>query len=324
MPGTLSSIGEWWMWAGFFIFALCMLAIDLFVFAGGKVHRISTKEALSWTVLWITLALLFNLLLWKYLLTTQNAMLANEKSLEFLTGYLLEISLSVDNLFVFLVIFNYFVVPLEYQRRVLLYGILGAMIMRLTMILGGIWFISQFSWILTVLGAFLIYSSVKILLLEEEPSLDNNIVLNYLKKHLRITNNFHQEQFIVSINQVWHVTPLFLVLVFIEVGDVIFAVDSVPAIFSVTNDTFIIFTSNMFAIMGLRAFYFLISDLAERFYTIKYGVALILLFIGCKMIIAHWYSIPTVYALLMIVITLLICIIVSLFSKISKKSADKN
>lgn len=305
----MTTISEWWMWIGFLIFIAIMLFIDLFLFCGRKAHRISTREALSWTIVWFSLSLIFNLLLWLYLLHTSDTATANEKSLEFFTGYLIEKSLSIDNIFVFLMIFNYFAIPAEYQRRVLIYGVLGAIVMRLIFILLGIWMISKFHWILYVFGFFLLATGIKMFIFaEDKPKLAKNPVLRWMRNHLRVTDELQGEQFFVFRNRLLYVTPLFLVLILVEVSDLIFAVDSIPAIFAITNDPFIVFTSNIFAILGLRALYFLLANMHDRFRLLKYGLAFILAFVGFKMLIAHWFKIPVFVALGVVVLTLFLCI----------------
>ncbi|MDP2811655.1 MAG: TerC family protein [Rhodocyclaceae bacterium] len=286
------------MWAGFIVFVLAMLALDLFVFGGRSSHRVSVKEALAWVVAWTSLAMVFAALLWWYLNDTQGAEVAQRKTLEFLAGYLIEQSLSVDNMFVFVMIFGYFAVPPELQRRVLLYGVLGAIVMRAGMILAGVWLVSEFAWVLYVFGAFLVITGIKMLIFaDHEPDLEKNPLLRWLRGHLRITGGFHGESFFVRQNGVLWATPMFLVLVLIEASDVVFAVDSIPAIFAVTTDPFIVFTSNIFAIMGLRALYFLLADMADRFHLLKYGLALVLLFIGVKMLAAPWFHMPIQWSL---------------------------
>lgn len=286
------------MWTGFIVFVLAMLALDLFVFGGKKTHRVPVREALAWVLAWATLAMVFAGLMWWYLDNTIGREVANRKTLEFLAGYLIEQSLSVDNMFVFVMIFGYFAVPPELQRRVLLYGVLGAIVMRAGMILGGVWLVTQFSWLLYVFGAFLIVTGVKMIIFaEHEPDLEANPLLRWLRGHLRITPTFHGESFFVRQNGLLWATPMFLVLVLIEASDVVFAVDSIPAIFSVTTDPFIVFTSNIFAIMGLRALYFLLADMAERFHLLKYGLAIVLVFIGSKMLIAPWFHVPIQWSL---------------------------
>ncbi|MBS3916774.1 MAG: TerC family protein [Sulfuritalea sp.] len=312
------------MWAGFIAFVLTMLALDLFVFGGNKAHRVPVKEALAWVVAWVTLALTFAALLWWYL---DNAPgfgreIANRKTLEFLAGYLIEQSLSVDNMFVFVMIFGYFAVPPELQRRVLLYGVLGAIVMRAGMILGGVWLVTQFSWLLYVFGAFLVITGIKMLIFaEHEPDLEANPLLRWLRKHLRITPGFHGESFFVRQNGILWATPMFLVLVLIEASDVVFAVDSIPAIFAVTTDPFIIFTSNIFAIMGLRALYFLLADMADRFHLLKYGLAIVLVFIGGKMLVAPWFHLPIQWSLAIVASIIGISVVASLTLSKSSNTA---
>ncbi|PKO34784.1 MAG: hypothetical protein CVU34_06675 [Betaproteobacteria bacterium HGW-Betaproteobacteria-7] len=298
MTQTVETFATPAMWAGFIAFVLAMLALDLFVFGGRKAHRVSVKEAGTWVVAWICLALGFAGLLWWYLNDTLGAEIAQRKTLEFLAGYLIEQSLSVDNMFVFVMIFGYFAVPPELQRRVLLYGVLGAIVMRAGMILGGVWLVTQFSWLLYIFGAFLVVTGIKMIIFAEaEPDLDQNPLLRWLRSHLRITSNFHGEAFFVRQNGILWATPMFLVLVLIEASDVVFAVDSIPAIFAVTTDPFIVFTSNIFAIMGLRALYFLLADMADRFHLLKYGLAIVLVFIGGKMLAAPWFHMPIQWSL---------------------------
>lgn len=310
------SIAKPWMWATFLIFVLLMLFVDLFILGGRKSHKVTIKEAATWTLIWISLALSFNALLWWYLQQTVGVEIANQKAVEFLTGYIIEKSLSVDNIFVFLMIFAAFKVPAEHQRRVLLYGVLGAIILRALMILAGAWLVQQFHWILYVFGGFLLITGLRMMVAAEKtPDLESNLVLRFARKHLRITKNYHDNKFVVSNNGVRYFTPLFLVLVMIEFSDVIFAVDSIPAIFAITLDPFIVFTSNIFAILGLRALYFLLLDIADRFHLLKYGLALVLTFIGLKMLVAHWVKIPTTTSLLIITITLIMSVIASLMVK---------
>ncbi|MDP2367741.1 TerC family protein [Rhodoferax sp.] len=308
------------MWAGFIAFVLAMLALDLFVLGGNKAHRVSVKEAASWVVAWVTLALAFGALLWWHLDGTAGREMANRKALEFLTGYLIEQSLSVDNMFVFVMIFGYFAVPPELQRRVLLYGVIGAIIMRAAMILAGVWLVSEFAWVLYVFGAFLVLTGVKMLVFAgHQPDLEKNPLLRWLRAHMRITPIFHGEKFFVRINGLRHATPMFLVLVMIEISDLVFAVDSIPAIFAVTTDPFIVFTSNIFAIMGLRALYFLLADMAERFHLLKYGLALVLVFIGGKMLLMPWFHMPVQWSLLIVGTIILVSVVLSLRLSARKK-----
>ncbi len=286
------------MWVGFVAFVLAMLALDLFVFGGRKAHRVHVREAALWVVVWVTLALAFAGLLWWHLNATLGGEVARTKTLEFLAGYLIEQSLSIDNMFVFVMIFSYFAVPAELQRRVLLYGVLGAIVMRAGMILAGVWLVQQFAWVLYVFGAFLVITGIKMLVFAEaRPDLERNPLLRWLRRHLRITSEFHGERFFLRQNGLLWATPMFLVLALIEASDVVFAVDSIPAIFAVTTDPFIVFTSNIFAILGLRALYFLLADMAERFHLLKYGLAIVLVFIGGKMLFAHWFHVPIQWSL---------------------------
>ena len=313
MTPTPDSFATGPMWAGFIVFVLAMLALDLFVFGGKTAHRVKVKEALSWVVAWICLSLAIAGLLWWYLNDTQGAVIAQRKTLEFLAGYLIEQSLSIDNMFVFVMIFGYFAVPPELQRRVLLYGVLGAIVMRAGMILAGVWLVTQFAWILYVFGAFLVFTGIKMIVFAEaEPDLEQNPLLRWLRGHLRITANFHGEKFFVRQNGLLWATPMFLVLLLIEASDVIFAVDSIPAIFAVTTDPFIVFTSNIFAIMGLRALYFLLADMADRFHLLKYGLAIVLVFIGGKMLAVPWFHIPIQWSLSIVGAIILISVILSL------------
>ena len=295
---TAISVGQSWMWAAFIGFVLAMLALDLFVFGGRKAHRVSVREALAWVIAWASLALLFAALLWWYLRSMFGVEVAQRTTLEFLTGYLIEQSLSIDNMFVFVMIFGYFAVPPELQRRVLLYGVLGAIVMRAGMIFAGVWLVQEFAWLLYVFGAFLAITGIKMLIFaNQQPDLEKNPLLRWLRRHLRITDTFHGERFFVRQNGLRWATPMFLVLVLIEASDLVFAVDSIPAIFAVTTDPFIVFTSNIFAIMGLRALYFLLADMAYRFHLLKYGLAIVLVFIGTKMLIAPWWHVPVQWSL---------------------------
>ncbi len=313
----MQSIGEWWMWTGFIGFVLIMLALDLYAFGGKKAHKVPVREALAWSVLWVTLAMAFSALLWWYLDGQAGRAVANVKATEFLTGYLIEKSLSMDNVFVFVMIFGYFAVPPEYQRRVLLYGVLGAIIMRAIMILAGVWLVQQFSWVLYLFGVFLVVTGVKMLIFaNHKPDLEKNPVLRWLRGHMRVTEDFHAEKFFVQRGTVRYATPLFLVLVLIEVSDLVFAVDSIPAIFAITTDPFIVFTSNIFAIMGLRALYFLLADMNERLHLLKYGLALILVFVGAKMLLAYWFHLPVWISLSVVAAILVTAAIISiLFSR---------
>ncbi len=309
------------LWAGFIAFVLAMLALDLFVFGGRKVHKVNVREAATWSLVWVSLALLFNALLWWHLRGTLGTEIADQKAVEFFTGYIIEKSLSVDNVFVFLMIFSAFHVQPEYQRRVLLYGVLGAIVLRAIMILAGAWVVREFHWVLYIFGAFLVFTGLRMLIMAEKaPDLENNPVLVFARRHLRIAQGHYGERFTVKKNGVRYFTPLFLVLILVEASDVVFAVDSIPAIFAITTDAFIVFTSNIFAIMGLRALYFLLADMADRFHLLKYGLAMVLTFIGAKMLIAPWYHMPTPVSLAVVAIILTASVAVSLIVTRQRKT----
>ena len=307
----METIGTWWMWAGFFVIVLAMLAVDLFATGGGKSHKVGFREAAGWSAVWVGVSLGFAAALWFYLDGAMGREVANTKALEFLTGYLIEKSLAVDNVFVWLMLFSFFAIPLELQKRVLIYGVLGAIVLRTVMIFAGVWLITQFHWLLYVFGAFLLITGVKMWwFAEAQPDLANNPVIRWIRKHMNVSDELHGERFFVTREvagkAVRYVTPLFLVLVLVEFSDIIFAVDSIPAIFAITTDPFIVLTSNLFAILGLRAMYFLLADLGDRFELLKYGLAAILVFIGTKMLIVEWFKIPVLVSL-SVVATILAC-----------------
>ena len=287
------SVGTPLLWAIFFGLVIVVLLIDLVFVGGGKQHRVSLKEAGTWSLIWITLAMLFGAGLWWYLDHHYTRELANTKVLEYLTGYLVEKSLAVDNVFVWLMLFNFFAIPFELQKRVLTYGVLGAIVMRTIMIFAGVWLIEQFHWMLYLFGAFLLFTGIKMWwMADKEVHLENNPLIKWIRNHYPVTTELRGERFFVTENGIRMMTPLFLALVMVEISDVIFAVDSIPAIFAITSDPFIILTSNIFAILGLRAMYFLLADMADRFSYLKYGLALVLVFIGIKMMMIDIYKIP--------------------------------
>ncbi len=309
------SIGTPALWGGFIVFVLFMLALDLFVLGGRRAHKVSVKEAASWSLAWVGLAFAFNGLLWWYLDGSASREVANAKAMEFFTGYLIEKSLSVDNIFVFLMVFSYFSVPPEYQRRVLIYGVLGAIVMRAVMIMAGAWVVSQFHWVIYLFGAFLVLTGIKMLVFaDQKPDLEKNPALRWMRGHLRVTPEYHGERFTVMKDGVRWFTPLFLVLILIEVTDLIFAVDSIPAIFAITTDPFIVFTSNLFAILGLRALYFLLADMAGRFHLLKYGLALVLVFVGAKMLLVDIYKVPIGFALGVVALIIVASVVASLLA----------
>jgi len=315
----LHSVAQPWMWVVFIGFVFAMLAIDVFALGGSRAHKVSIREAAVWSLIWVSLALGFDAGLWYYLKQTVGVEIASAKAMEFLTGYVIEKSLSVDNVFVFLLIFGHFSVPIQYQRKVLLYGVVGAIAMRIVMILAGSWVVTQFAWVMYVFGIFLLITGARMLRSSgHEDNVDDNPVLKLAKKLLPFTNEFHGEKFSILRDGKRIFTPLLLVLILIEVSDVIFAVDSIPAIFAVTTDPFIVFTSNIFAIMGLRALYFLLADMADRFHLLKFGLAFVLMFVGIKMLIVEWMHVPTDVSLMIIGFFLGASIIASLLSTRAK------
>jgi len=290
----------WWFYAVFTLFVLAVLALDLGVFHR-QAHEVKYKEAVAWSAVWITLALLFNLGFWFYtswkLALPECAELvksmgyaspqkaANDVSLEFLAGYLIEKSLSVDNVFVFVVIFQFFAVPAKYQHRVLFYGILGALISRAIFIaLGSV--LLQYAVVIWVFGAFLVFTGAKLLFPhEQKKDLSSNPVLRVMRRVMPVTKDFHEQRFLVNIGGVRHATPLLVALLVVEFTDILFALDSVPAIFAVTREPLIVFTSNIFAILGLRALYFLLAGAMDTFHLLHYGLGVVLMFVGVKLVL---------------------------------------
>jgi len=289
----MQTIGNVWMWGGFVAVVVAALLVDLVLMRHGGPHKVTFKEALYWSAGWVVLALAFNPGLWWYLHETAGAAVANEVGLQFLTGYLIEKALAVDNIFVFLLIMGYFAVPEVQRQRVLVIGILGAIVLRTIMIFAGSVLVSQFHWLLYVFGAFLLFTGWKMWFAAgEEPSLDDNPALRFMRRHLRITHEYNGNRLLAEKDGVRWFTPMFVVLVLIAVTDVIFAVDSIPAIFAITTDPFIVLTSNVFAVLGLRAMFFLLAGMADRFHLLPYGLAVILGFIGAKMLLIDVFHIP--------------------------------
>ncbi|MFL5807228.1 MAG: TerC family protein [Roseiflexaceae bacterium] len=292
-----------WLWAGFILVVLVLLALDLGVFHR-EAHVVSAKEAAIWTVVWITLALLFNgviYLFWSWMMPG-SAVSNGEAALEFLTGYLIEYSLSVDNIFVFVLIFSYFRVPAVYQHRVLFWGILGALVMRATLILVGTALIERFHWVLYLFGAFLVFTGIRMAFhKDEEIHPDDNPLIKLFRRLMPVTSDYEGHHFFIRRAGKRMATPLFLVLLLAESTDLIFALDSIPAIFAVTLDPFIVFTSNVCAILGLRSLYFLLAGAVDKFHYLKLGLATVLTFVGVKMIVADIFDIPIVVSLLVII-----------------------
>lgn len=305
-----------WLWVLFNLFVLGMLALDLGVFHR-KAHTVSLKEASIWSVVWITLALLFNLGIFLYwdVVNPVSAYTNSEAALAFLTGYLIEKSLSVDNIFVFVLIFGAFAVPAAYQHRVLFWGILGALVMRAALIGVGSVLLKEFHWIIYLFGAFLIFTGVRMALhrKEENPEdMQNNGLIRFFRRIMPVTDTYDGERFFTRRNGVLMATPLFLVLLLVESTDLIFAVDSIPAIFAVTQDPFLVYTSNVFAILGLRSLYFLLAGVVDKFYYLKLGLAVILVFVGTKMVLVDLYKIPVALSLGVIASILTISVVASL------------
>ena len=278
-----------WLWVGFTLFVLIILAIDLGVFHR-KAHAVSIREAGYWYVVWVSLAVIFNLGIYFWI--------GAEKGTEFLSGYIIELSLSVDNVFVWLIIFSYFAVPAQYQHRVLFLGIVGAVVMRGLFVATGITLLNQFDWVIYVFGAFLVFTGVKLALRKDEGvHPERNPFLRLAGRILPVTKDYHGQRFFIRQSGKWMTTPLFLVLVVVEATDVVFAVDSVPAILSITRDPFIVWTSNVFAILGLRSLFFLVSGVLRYFRYLNTGLALVLCFVGAKMLVTDLYHVPTVMSL---------------------------
>ena len=307
----LHSIGTPALWAGFLIFVVAMLALDLGVFHR-KAHVVRFKEALTWSVVWISLALVFNAIVWRQF--------GSQKGIEFLTGYLIEKSLSVDNIFVFVVIFTALRIPAEYQHRVLFWGILSALVMRAAMIFAGSAMIARFHWLIYLFGAFLVLTGIKLFLQRnKEGSPEKSWAMRMAYRLIPSTAEFNGDRFFTKIDGRTLATPLFMALILVEVTDVIFAVDSIPAIFAITLDPFIVFTSNIFAILGLRSLYFLLADLVDKFRYLKAGLAAVLVFVGVKMMIVDIYKIPSPVSLGVVATLLGISIAASLL--VARKSA---
>lgn len=294
-----------WLWIGFNAFILIMLALDLGVFHR-KAHVVTIKESLTWTGIWVAMALIFNAGIFHYM--------GSDKALEFFTGYVIEKSLSVDNVFVIALLFSYFAVPTLYQHKVLFWGILGALVMRAVMIALGAKLINEFAWIIYIFGAFLILTGIKMIVKrEEEIHPERNPVVRLFKRFMPVTSDYRADRFFVREKGILMATPLFVVLLLVEFTDLIFAVDSIPAIFAVTKDPFIVYTSNVFAILGLRSLYFALSGVLDKFHYLKVGLGVVLSFVGVKMLLAHSpWKIDTLVSLGVIVVVLAASVVASL------------
>ncbi|MGL4650577.1 MAG: TerC family protein [Caldilineaceae bacterium] len=303
-----------WLWVGFLVFVFAMLAIDLGVFHR-KAHAVTVREAGIWTVVWISLSLLFNLgiYFWWDTLVPASGYTNGEASVAFLTAYIIEKSLSVDNIFVFVMLFTYFAVPAAYQHRVLFWGVLGALVMRGVLILAGSALIMRFEWVLYIFGAFLIFTGIRMAISnDEEMEPEKNPVVRWVRRFIPLTDDYDGQRFLTRRNGVLMATPLLLVLVVVETTDLVFALDSIPAIFAVTQDPFIVFTSNVFAILGLRSLYFLLAGMMDKFHYLKLGLAAVLTFVGVKMVTAEWFHISTGLSLAVVATVLTISIVASL------------
>lgn len=313
----MTTIGTPLMWSLFGLFVLLALALDFFALNRQGAHKVSMREAGIWSLLWVAISFVFVGWMWWHLGGTGSdavaSEVANTKAVEFITGYLIEKALAVDNVFVFLMLFTYFAVPQEFQKRVLMLGVLGALVLRAVMILIGAWLIAKFHWILYFFGAFLLFTGIKMWWAAgKEPDLEANPALKWLRRKVRIAPDYDGEKFFTMIKGVRVATPLAIVVVLIGIVDIVFAVDSIPAIFAITTDPFIVLTSNVFAILGLRAMYFLLAGVHERFHLLSYGLALVLAFIGIKMLIIDIYKIPVVWSLSFTVLILTATMLLSL------------
>lgn len=319
----MQSVAPLWLWLTFGAIVVVSLFIDFVVLRKQGAHEMGVKEALNWSLVWVALSFLFNALLWWAVKdSTGSTELAHTRSLEFLTGYLIEKSLAVDNIFIFLMIFTYFAVPAQFQKRVLMIGIVGAIVLRTVMILVGGWLLSQFHWILYVFGAFLLLTGIKMWWAAgQEPSLDDNPALKLLRRLLPVSRHYDGERFWTLENGQKIATPLFMVICLIALTDVIFAVDSIPAIFAITSDPFIVLTSNVFAILGLRAMYFMLAAVAGKFHLLNYGLAVILMFIGAKMCLIDVYKVPVLVSLGVVAGILALTMVLSLRTAARQPSA---
>ncbi len=310
----METIGSLWLYLAFFGLVTVMLIIDFLGFKNNQGQEVKVKTAAYWSIAWVSVATLFGGGLWLYLQQTVGVTVANTKVMEYFAGYLLEKSLAVDNVFVWLMIFAAFAIPPALQRKLLLYGVLGAIVLRTIFIFIGAWFVQEFSWILYIFGVFLVYTGFKFLKgqEDEDTNIEDMAILKWLRKHMRITPQMQDDKFFVRQNGVLWATPLFLVLILVEASDVIFAVDSIPAIFAVTTDPFIVLTANLMAILGLRAMFFLLSGAASKMHYLPYGLGLILVFIGFKMLMLDVFHMPIWISLGFIIITLAITAILSI------------
>jgi tellurite resistance protein TerC len=307
------SVGTPLLWSLFAAFVVAAILVDFLAMNRQGAHRVTMAEAGLWSIVWVLVAGLFVGWLWWQLGGLEGNPVADAKALEFITGYLVEKALAVDNIFVFLMVFTYFAVPPEFQKRVLSIGILGALVLRAALILVGAWLITRFHWVLYIFGAFLVFTGIKMWWAAgQEPDLEANPALKWIRRHLKIAPDYDGERFFTTRDGVRMATPLLVVILLIGIVDIVFAVDSIPAIFAITTDPFIVLTSNVFAILGLRALFFLLAGMHERFHLLSYGLAIVLVFIGCKMLLIDLYKIPVSWSLGFTVTVLALTMVLSL------------
>jgi tellurite resistance protein TerC len=318
----LTHTGTPLLYLGFSIVVVVLLAVDFVLLRAQGSHKVSVREAALWSVVWVLAAAAFGGWFWWHLNGQYGADVANQKTLQYATGYLIEKGLAIENVFVWITIFSYFAIPAELQKRVLLWGVVGAIVMRAGLIYLGALLIQQFTWIFYVFGLFLVFTGIKMFLFTgKESDLGTNPLLRWLRGHVPISHDLHGEKFAIVENGKRVLTPLALVLVLVEVSDVIFAVDSIPAIFAVTSDPFVVFTANTFAILGLRAMYFMLADMADRFHLLGYGLAVIVTLVGVKMLVMDFYKVPIVWMLGTVAVVLVLSVVASLMTKNPKQKA---
>jgi tellurite resistance protein TerC len=315
-------IGSPLLYAAFAAAVVLFLVADFALLRAQGSHKVPLGEAAAWSAVWFAVAMAFAAWLWWHVRAEHGAAVAHAKTLEYLTGYLIEKALAMENVFVWVTIFTFFATPPEIQKRVLLYGVVGAIVMRAVLIYLGVVLIQRFDWIFYLFGAFLLLTGVKMLFFAgQKPDLAQNPLVRWMRRHMRVTDGYQGERFVVWRDGLRYATPLLIVLVLVEVSDLIFAVDSIPAIFAVTADPFIVLTSNVFAILGLRAMYFLLADMAERFHLLNYGLAFIVMFVGVKMLVMDWYKIPIPMMLAVVFGALVVSVAASLARRPQARAA---
>lgn len=320
----VASVGTPLLYAGFTLLVVLLLVADFLLLRTQGNHKVTVKEAAWWSVVWFAAAAAFGAWFWWYLNGQFGSAVANQKTLEYATGYLIEKGLAIENVFVWITIFSYFAIPAEFQKRVLLWGVVGAILMRAVLIYLGAVLIQQFDWIFYVFGLFLVVTGIKMFMFTGKQSdLGSNPLLRWLRQRVPLTDTLHGERFVVLERGVKVFTPLFVVLVLVEVSDLIFAIDSIPAIFAVTKDPFIVFTANTFAILGLRAMYFLLADISDRFHLLGYGLAVIVTLVGVKMLLMDVYKVPILWMLGTVAVILVVSVVASLLSPRPQGEANK-